>query len=185
MHSTDDIWRQLVRASVDRRHPWRVVALCTQGAQGPSARNVILRKVRPEDRRLVFYTDARTLKLREIAECDRVALLLWDPHHRQQLRVSGRAFTEADDEVVNRHWASVPEAAQRDYGTAAPPGTPLTSGDAGNLDFNLAMARHHFVVLNAEVAEMELLQLDRLQHQRSRHAWSEASGRWEAEALVP
>lgn len=185
MHSTDDLWRQLVRASVDRRHPWRVVALCTQGAQGPSARNVILRKVHPDDRRLVFYTDARTVKLREIAEFGRVALLLWDPHHRQQLRVLGRAFTEADDEVVNRHWTSVPEAAQRDYGTAAPPGTPLASDAEGSLDFNLAMARHHFVVLNVEVAEMELLQLDRVQHQRSRHAWNEASGRWEAEALVP
>jgi pyridoxine/pyridoxamine 5'-phosphate oxidase len=185
MHSTEDIWRLLVRASVDRRHPWRVVALCTQGAQGPSARNVILRKVLQDTRRLVFYTDARTLKLQEIADCDRVALLLWDPHHRQQLRVWARAFAEADDEVVNRHWTSVPEAAQRDYGTAAPPGTPLANGAEGSFDFNLAQARDHFVVLNVEVAAMELLQLDRTQHQRSRHAWNEASGRWEAEALVP
>lgn len=182
------VWRELVRASVDRRHPWRVVAFCTQGAQGPAARSVILRKVQEDHRRLVFYTDSRTDKLRELAACDRVALLCWDAHHRQQLRLLGRAFVEPDGATVERYWAGVPEAARRDYGTALPPGSPLvTAGaaDGAGADVNLALAREHFTVLNVEVAELEFLQLNRGQHQRWRHVWLPADGAWQVHPLVP
>jgi hypothetical protein len=185
MHSTQDIWRQLVRASVDRRHPWRVVALCTQGADGPSARSVVLRKVLPDARRVTFYTDVRTAKLHDIAQCSRVALLLWDPQHRQQLRAMGQAFIEPDSAMVEQHWATVSEAARRDYATQLPPGTPYSAEGPSGVDFNLALARDHFVVLNVEIVEMDLLQLDRTQHQRNRHVWRSAAGCWEAEPLVP
>ena len=91
---------------------------------------------------------------------------------------------------MDRHWAAVPETARRDYGTVAAPGTPLVSGRAGGgnadgVEFNLALAREHFTVLNVEVAEMELLQLDHAQHERTHHAWNEAHTRWEAQPLVP
>ena len=185
MQTSADIWRHLVRASVDRRHPWRVVAFCTQGKQGPAARSVILRRVQEDHRRLVFYTDRRTDKLRELAACDRVALLCWDAHHRQQLRMSGRAFVEADAAVVERCWAGVPETAQRDYGSMQPPGSPLVTDDAAGEDFNLALAREHFTVLNVEVAELEFLQLEREQHHRWRHVWMTAEGAWQAQPLVP
>lgn len=185
MQTSAEIWRLLVRASADRRHPWRVVALCTQGEQGPAARSVILRKVQEDNRRLVFYTDRRTDKLREVAACDRVALLCWDAHHRQQLRLTGRAFLETDMTVVDRCWTGVPDAAKRDYGTTQAPGSPLITKDAAGADFTLALAREHFTVLNVEVAEFEFLQLDREQHQRWRHSWREAAGAWEAQPLVP
>lgn len=127
MQAAADIWRQLRRASADRRHPWRVVALCTQGADGPAARSVILRQVQEDERRLVFYTDRRTAKLRELAQCDRVALLCWDAHHRQQLRMTGRAGVETDADTVARHWAAVPALGQQDYASRRAPGSPRAS----------------------------------------------------------
>ena len=115
MPTAADLWRLLRRASADRHHPWRVVALCTQGADGPRARSVILRQVHEEDRRLVFYTDRRSHKVHELAQCDRVALLCWDPRHQQQLRMTGQAALDGSGEAIAAHWAPVPERAQLDY----------------------------------------------------------------------
>lgn len=183
--SSADLWRQLVRASVDRRHPWRVVAFCTQGAEGPSARHVILRKVHEATRQLVFYTDRRTAKLRELGACQQVALLLWDGPHRQQLRLSGCATEVVDAQRVQQHWAQVPEAARRDYGTVSAPGTPLLSETASGPELDLMLAREHFVVLAVEVREMEWLQLGRDRHHRNRHLWDPVQHRWQVQALVP
>jgi pyridoxamine 5'-phosphate oxidase len=203
MPTAADLWRLLRRASADRHHPWRVVALCTQGADGPRARSVILRQVHEEDRRLVFYTDRRSQKVEELAQCDRVALLCWDPRHQQQLRMTGQAVVAHDTDAVAAHWAAVPERSQLDYASPLPPGSPLSPGSplqdgpspqAGASvpgaatapdPAGLVRARSHFAVLQVQVCEMDFLELDRQGHQRCRQVWLPAQAAWQGQPLVP
>lgn len=182
--NADTVWRELIRAGADRRHPWRVVALCTQAQAGPQARHLILRQVIPDERRLLFYTDRRTPKLREIEACPRVALLMWDPGHRRQLRATGQAGLLEDPAAVKRRWAAIPEAARRDYATVAAPGTAMPAGSSGPA-VDLALATQHFSVLSVQVQRLEWLELGGQRHQRIVLSWEAAGQSWQAQDLVP
>jgi len=181
MNHAEDIWKTLLRATVDKKHPWRVVGLSTAGFNGPASRSVILRGVLASDRRLVFYTDSRSSKMTDITHCPRVALLFWNPKANTQLRVCGKASVEASELIVNDLWQRIPDYAKKDYATLSAPGQALETAAIGH---NLDLARTNFTVLNVDVLEMEWLSLNREGHQRTSFTL-DASGRWQASALVP
>jgi pyridoxamine 5'-phosphate oxidase len=182
-HSVDDLWQALVRASVDRKHPWRVAGFCTQSAQGPSSRSVILRKVFPSARQLVFFTDIRSEKIRDIADCQRVAVLFWNPNQNLQLRSAGTAAVLADPVVVDQYWQTIPDYARRDYGSVDAPGAVLSSSAEGGYD--LSVSRQHFAVLTIELDKLDCLQLSRDEHQRQRFTWDAEQLHWADSRLVP
>lgn len=184
MNSIEELWQTLVRASVDRRHPWRVVGFSTQGPNGPSSRNVILRKVQCDARRLVFFTDARSEKLQDIAADARVALLFWHPQQQLQVRASATVEIETNSTVAEHYWSGIPDHARRDYGSTQAPGAVMTGAESG--DYDLSLARDQFVVLNAHVHAFDVLQLAREGHARCRFDWTDTSGgAWSRHVLVP
>jgi len=181
MNHAEEIWKTLVRATVDKKHPWRVVGFSTSGPNGPQVRSVILRGVKPAERQLLFFTDLRSQKMAEIAHDARVALLFWNPRSNTQLRVCGNAAPEASELIVNGHWERIPDYARKDYATLSAPGTAL---DSANSCLDLSMARSNFVALNVVVQQIELLRLDREGHVRLAFSPS-ASGDWTEKGLVP
>lgn len=181
MNHADDIWKTLVRATVDKKHPWRVVGFATTGQDGPQVRSVILRGASESDRRLVFYTDRRSQKISDLAVDARVSLLFWNNRSNTQLRVRGVAVEEVNLDKANLLWERIPEYARKDYATLSAPGQPLESGNSGH-DF--AKARDNFVVLNVQVQSMELLVLQREGHLRIGFDLDEA-GQWLAQHRVP
>lgn len=172
----------LVRASVDNKHPWRTPALCTQGVDGPNARHVVLRKVLPDAATLVFFTDHRSQKMQDLAQCDKVSLVFWNPKSNTQLRVWGTVRVEADVSQVDQYWARVPDHARRDYATLSAPGSVLnTDSDQAH---DMSLAREYFTVLLVDVQRMDCLQLSREGHQR----WAaerNRQGGWITQNLVP
>lgn len=136
----ESIWKTLTRATVDKKHPWRVVGFCTAGVSGPDSRHVILRSVDSSLCELYFYTDVRSQKVKDLQHNDAVALLFWNPKSREQLRVKGVAEVVGVDgaesaeknvragELWTKHWAKVPDHAKRDYATVEAPGTVLFGG---------------------------------------------------------
>lgn len=181
MNHAEEIWKTLVRATVDKKHPWRVVGFSTAGPNGPQVRSVILRSVKPAERQLVFFTDSRSQKMVDIAHDARVALLFWNARSNTQLRVCGNALPEASELIVNSHWERIPEYARKDYATLSAPGTALDSASSG---FDFSAARSNFVVLNVIVQQIELLQLDREGHVRLAFVPS-LNGDWIKKGLVP
>lgn len=181
MNHAEDIWKTLLRATVDKKHPWRVVGFSTSGQHGPASRSVILRGVLAADRRLVFYTDRRSTKMTDIAHCTKVALLFWNPKSNTQLRVCGNAGSESSELIVNDLWLRIPDYARKDYATLSAPGHALDSAQSG---YDLNAARSNFVVLNVDVVEMEWLSLSREGHQRMLFTLDDA-GQWQSRALVP
>lgn len=181
MNHAEEIWKTLVRATVDKKHPWRVVGFSTAGSQGPQVRSVILRGVDTATHSLMFYTDRRSQKMTDIACDPRVALLFWNPRSNAQLRVCGIAAVETSELIVNSLWERVPEYARKDYATLSAPGTVL-SGDESACD--LETARRNFTLLKVQVHTMELLQLNRDGHLRTGFQ-IHSNGQWVAHGLVP
>src|SRR5688572_18052134 len=86
------------------------MALATASRNGrPRARVVLLRGA---DRSgVVFFTNFRSAKGREIGARDRVALCLYWPHMKVQVRIEGRAAPVSDAEA-DAYFASRPRDSQ-------------------------------------------------------------------------
>ncbi len=102
--------------------------LSTVGEDGaPSARTLLLKGLQPEG--LVFYTNYRSRKAREIGTEPRVsALFLWLPLHRQ-VRIEGRV-TKVDPETSDQYFASRPVDSR--FASAASPQSDVV--DEGQLE---------------------------------------------------
>jgi pyridoxamine 5'-phosphate oxidase len=181
MNHAEEIWKTLVRATVDKKHPWRVVGFGTAGQNGPQVRSVILRGANPEERQLMFYTDKRSQKICDIENDPRVALLFWNARNNTQLRVCGIAEQQASELIVNSLWLRIPDYARKDYATLSAPGSVLQTSVTG---VALETARENFVVLNVKVECMEILRLDRAGHVRIAFALND-SNEWTEKELVP
>lgn len=181
MNHAEEIWKTLVRATVDKKHPWRVAGFSTAGTNGPQVRSVILRAVSTVEHQLVFYTDARSQKMADLAHDPRVALLFWNARNNTQLRVCGKVTPEASELIVNDFWNQIPDYAKKDYATLSAPGQVL---DGSGLLHDFETARQNFVVLNLSVHSMELLMLKREGHVRIGFR-KRQGGFWQETGLVP
>lgn len=175
----------LARGVADRSAASRLPTLVTVGATGePSARTIVLRDCRPEDRRLSFFADGRSEKIREIEARPTVALHLHEPASTTQLRLSGtaRVFRAADgDPAALATWERTPETARAIYRTALQPGTAID--DHADIALDPAIGARHFAVIEVEVSRLEYLRLTEVPHQRARFEWDGAA--WAGTWLVP
>ena len=164
-------WSELSRAAREREHDWRVMTLATVDGERAEARSVVLREVQPEDRALIFYTDDRSPKLKQIAAHPLGTLLLWSPALSWQLRLRVRLQREDDGLEVSSRWARMkllPSA--QDYLAPLAPGSPLErkAEDRGS--------REHFAVVRARVLGIDWLELHADGHRRA--IFDEGGSRW-------
>ena len=136
-HTTDlpDLLRQiqhaLQAAPSDPANPLRTAAFITAPASHPAARTVVLRRADTDTRQLVFHTDARSTKLRELERNPAVAWLFQHPGEQLQIRAAGTAARQPADELARAAWAATPLPNRMNYCTPLPPGTPVDNPDAG------------------------------------------------------
>lgn len=167
----DSLWAELELAAQDRQHGWRLAALATQGLGGDiDVRSVVLREVDVDARHLVFYTDARSGKVRQMLAHPRGKLLLWSAPLGWQLRLDVALTVETEGLAVSSRWARLKlRPSALDYLSPLPPGTPL--GDLAAPDLPApptADSRPHFAVVTAQVQAMDWLSLNAVGHRRAR-----------------
>ena len=127
----DTVWQHLGRGTADRHHPARHPTLATIGAAGPELRTLVLRRVDRGAAEVELHTDSESPKALEIKEGPRVALHVWVPKARLQIRMRAQAVLVPGDPEV---FARLPPEAQANYGGAVP-GTPVSglfSRDTGD-----------------------------------------------------
>lgn len=171
LNATQDIrqqiWKELGRACVDRHHAWRTPVLATVGWDGsPNARTVVLRDADADQQTLRIYTDARSVKVSELAEMPKAVFAFWSARLNWQLRVRVAISVTTDGPELQALWQRVQQsAAAADYLATAAPGTerpdPHSRADS-------ASGVHHFALLNARVLEMDWLELGQSGHRRAR-----------------
>lgn len=118
----DTVWQHLARGKADRHHPARHPTLATIGPDGPELRTLVLRGIDRTLAMLELHTDAASPKVAQIAADPRVALHVWVPKARLQIRATARATLAPGDPET---FAVLPPEAQANYG-GPPPGTPVS-----------------------------------------------------------
>ena len=154
-------WDELIRAARDKGHAWRMMALATVAAPADAGaapvadlRSVVLREVNPHERTLMFFTDARSPKVAQIAAQPAATLLVWCPQLSWQLRLRAQLAVEHSGLAVSSRWARLKmKPAAHDYLSPLPPGTPLAHPrpERGT--------RAHFAVVQARVQAIDWLEL--------------------------
>lgn len=158
-------WLELAKATRDRGHPWRVMTLATAAEGRADARMVVLRDLDEARRRLVFYTDARSPKVAQMAACPHATLVGWWPQPAWQLRLRVAVEVLTDGLEVSSRWARVKlSPSAQDYLAALPPGTPVDrfQPERGS--------REHFAMVVAQIEDMDWLELHADGHRRARLA---------------
>lgn len=173
------LWAELVRASRDRHHGWRLPVLATVDARGaPQARTVVLRGADATSGELVCYTDRRSPKVAQLRVDGRGVLVFWCARLSWQLRATVRLAVEDEGPRVQAAWARVAgQPGARDYLAPAPPGTAVSQPGVADA----LQAGHQLAVLSARVEALDWLELDR--RHGPRRAAVDAQGR--AQWLMP
>jgi hypothetical protein len=151
LHSLlDTVWSHLSRGVADRKHPARHPTLATLGPEGPELRTLVLRAADRATARLELHTDAASPKAAQIAADPRVALHIWLPKPRLQLRMRAHAGITAGDPAL---FARLPPEAQANYGGATP-GSPL-----GDTSDHATGDATRFARITCTLSELDILHL--------------------------
>jgi pyridoxamine 5'-phosphate oxidase len=170
------LWRELLRAPLDRHHEWRTPVLATADDDGADARTVVLREAQADARALRLFTDARSPKVAQMARRPQGTLVMWSRRLGWQLRVRVHLQVQVDGLAVASHWARLKQSpAAQDYLSPLAPGSPLDGAAPGRP----APERGHFALLTAQVLAIDWLELHADGHRRA--GFDTAGSRW----LVP
>jgi pyridoxamine 5'-phosphate oxidase len=180
------LWSELTRATHDKHHEWRSLALATVDGESADARTVVLREVDTSEQALRFFSDARAGKLVQIQTHPQGTLLLWSRRLSWQLRLRVTLSIQTEGLAVSSRWARLKlSPAAQDYLAPLAPGMALpTSATAdrselateSTTDTKVTEQRAYFALLTAQVLSMDWLELRATGHRR---AVFDASGaRW-------
>jgi pyridoxamine 5'-phosphate oxidase len=157
---------ELAQAVSSRGHPWRTATLATVTPDGlPDARTVVLREWDAQSDELLFFTDARSPKVRHLQHQPQAALVLWHPGLGWQLRMTVRTEVVLDGLAVTSRWARLKMSpAAQDYLSPLAPGEDLQGASPAGA------SRPHFAVVHARVLTMDWLSLSQSPNEGHRRA---------------
>lgn len=170
--------RELVNGHSKKRHPFRYFVLATNENGKPMQRTVVLRKTLL-DLSLVFYTDSRTQKIKDIQNNSEFSALFYNSKKLLQIRVEGKAELITDQEQIATYWHTVQESSKKDYTTNRAPGTLIKNPD----DIDYQSNENYFCPVKLVPNTIEYLQLKRPNHLRV--LFSKIDTNWSGEFLVP
>lgn len=189
-----DLWLELGRGSVDRRHGFHVPVIATLGAHGaPEARTVVLRRVLADAAEIHCHTDIRSGKVAEIRAEPRVSWHFYDAHRKVQLRIAALAEIVADGPRADEAWSRSAPTSRRCYLAPARPGSECDA-PSPNLpeavrgrrpsDEETLPGRANFALVVTRATSIDWLFLESDGHQRARFTRG-ASDAWHGTWVEP
>jgi hypothetical protein len=185
-----EIWMRL-SSSADRAGAgWWLPVLSTVTTQGePAARTIVLRQCDPQQCLLRAYTDRRSPKVQELQHSPSAAWTFYDAVDRIQLTAKTQVRVLTSGPTVDACWRGCRPDSLRAYLQTVPPGTPLTSephtttGQTTYTREQLEAGREWFVVLEAEITQLDWLALLPEGNQRAVFRWEHEA--WQGEWVTP
>jgi pyridoxamine 5'-phosphate oxidase len=150
---TDHIWAWAERGVADRRSVWHTPTLATmRDASRPDLRTLVLRGASRSEWTMRLHTDRRSTKAGQLARSPDVAIHVYDPRQKLQVRILGTAALHHDDDIAAAAWAATRPTSRVGYARPQPPGERLTSepdppppvaaaSDAGHRNFAAIIIR--------------------------------------------
>ena len=182
-------WRQRLRAAQQRegRSPSsRWLQLASIGIDGSTRVRTLVFRGWTGDSQLNLFSDQRSRKHEELRVQPRVEVCWLLPKAKHQYRLRGTIHLHSPDpgsDACQQAWSSLTDSG-RALWFWPPPGLPFQS-DA-NFPEKVAtdqQAPSHFLLLQLQIARVELLDLGRHPHQRL--CWIEQEGGWIEQRLNP
>ena len=165
-------WAELAQAARQKDHVFRLMGLATVNGDAADLRTVVLREVLADAQRLVFFTDARSPKVKQLQAHPQATLMVWSAQLGWQLRLRVRLEVEVSGLAVSSRWARLKlTPAAMDYLSPLPPGTPLQRF------LPERATREQFAVVNAQVQSIDWLELHADGHRRALFD-AEGNGQW-------
>ncbi len=171
-------WRELEAAAQNNGHAWRLMGLASLDMRGsvPVAdlRNVVIREVDSAARELLFFTDARSPKVAQLAVHPDATLMAWCAQMGWQVRLRVQVDVETSGLSVSSRWARLKMTpAAHDYLSPLPPGAPVERFVPERA------TREHFALAIARVQAIDWLELHADGHRRALFD-HEGNGHWVA-----
>jgi len=161
----NDLFKELGRASVDDKHPFRFCYLATTEVDHvPAQRTVVLRRILPSGEILIF-TDYRSPKVQEIKQQNQVALMFYDPLQKLQIRFQALATIHHQDALCLREWSKLNDHQKNDYQTTLPPGSDLLDQELTSSQ-DSSLGSNFFSMISLKPLNIDILQLKPNGHQR-------------------
>lgn len=163
------LWQQVVKELIsttsDHHHPWRSPVLCTQSAHGPRGRTIILRDFIDTDFSLIFHTDQRSTKYKELKEDPRAEFVFYNPNSQHQLRVKGN-IEPCATHYISRELEKLSNRHQNLYCLSIAPSTPITQPSQAWIFETADQSKNNFTAFQLKPIQIESLQLG-IPHQRA------------------
>jgi 3-hydroxyisobutyrate dehydrogenase len=183
-------WNLLFRAAQTRKGDLQKGIIATQNASSLTQRVVVLRACMVDKRQLIFFTDSRSPKVRQMRKAPEVSWLFWDASRKLQLRLNGIVSFRSEDSDTKEYWDKLPVSARKSYATVHPPSSPILQdsqdlpSDWEKMD-KAATDRFfdNFLVVVTTVDHVQCLHLHAEGHQHARFTWEE--DKWEGQWLAP
>jgi general stress protein 26 len=183
----DTLWSRIADSLDGRWRAWALPTFVTVAEDGaPRARVLALRGVDRGARRLVFHTDARADKLRDIESEQRVAVLFFDRDDAVQARFDGVCRIHHADPIAAAAWRDISALRRTACAVEAEPGSPLDAPQAFATLPTMADAEDaftNFAVLEVEADAIDWLWFGPQDMRRARFAW--IGGHWSSSWVVP
>ena len=188
-----DCWHRLINGAVQYKHPMHNCVVANLNDTGINMRTVVLRKAWAIEKQLAFYTDIRSPKWNELIINDTINWLFYDDKARIQIKITGIAVLQQQNEFANLAWANTNGKSRKNYETLLSPSTEslhATSGMPAELEGaeetnEISEAgRQNFGVIISNVKIMEWLWLGTNGHRRAKFTYHE-DGSFTASWLVP
>lgn len=176
-------WRQLVRATVDKKHAFRFATLGTIASDGPRIRMIVLREANFQQRCLTFYTHYLSPKVKQLSVEKAVSCLFWNDRHMVQLRMQGQAQVHYQDSISELHWGKVPEFRRFEYTNPVAPGFEIDAADEIRQHQGAAETTHYFAVIRVFIDQIDWLKLGRAGHKRASFQWTAEA--WQGSWVLP
>ena len=171
-----DCWIRLLNGSLKGRDAFHNATVANINKQGINMRTVVLRKVDTALKTLIFHTDIRSGKWKELNEDNNISCLFYDAVGGMQIRVSGKANLHHDDEMAEQAWLkSNPNSRKIYMGEIAPSENSELPTSGLSIEFENAdptleeseTGRKNFGVVVIKVNWMEWLWLNSDGHRRA------------------
>ncbi len=176
-----DLTLRLLEAGARRAAaPFHTGEVANVTPDGPRVRTVVLRRVDGDPGQLVFHTDRRSPKFRELSDDPRLAWHFYARELKLQLRLGGTATLHTDDDLADTQWARSRPSSRECYRAALGPGTALAAD--GPVDIS-GDGRAHFAVVAGRLTTLDWLFLRHQGHRRARFA--RAAAGWRGEWIAP
>jgi hypothetical protein len=166
-------WTLMIRGKSDPRHAFHTpcvatVALADDGRLLPELRTVVLRKADEQARLLVFHTDVRSPKIRQLRSNPVLAWHFYDAKARMQVRVQSVAMLHHEDDLARQRWKASQVMSRLCYLTPFTPGSEVSfpPTQAGKSEHEME-GFEQFVVVEARVTALDVLHLHHGGHRRA------------------